>query len=121
MLKPVPFSNSRRALTAGFGALLVLMIAVTLVGIWRIYAINQSIEALVQEQNLKSDLLTMLLNASQQRQQTLYRLLSTDPGPERDALLKDYAAIVEPVFAARERLDELDMTDTERTALKQSL
>ena len=106
MLKPVSSSSSRQALTAGFGTLLVLIIAITLIGIWRIYAINQNIEAVVREQTLKSELLTMLLNASRQRQQVLYRLLAADGGAAREALLKEYAAIVEPVFANRERLDE---------------
>ena len=67
MLRGFSFTNSRQALTAGFGALLILIITITLLGIWRIYAINQSIEALVQEQNLKAEMLTMLLTASQQR------------------------------------------------------
>lgn len=121
MLRRLSFSNSRQALTAGFGALLVLIITITLLGIWRIYAINQSIETLVREQNLKSELLTMLLNASQQRQQVLYRLLASPPGPERESLIREYSAVVEPLFATRERLDEMDMTQSERAALKQAL
>ena len=50
MLRGFFFANSRQTLTAGFGALLILIITITLLGIWRIYAINQSIDALVQEQ-----------------------------------------------------------------------
>src|SRR3954465_8542181 len=121
MLKPFSSSKSRQALTAGFGALLVLIITITLLGIWRIYAINQSIESLVREQNLKSEMLTMLLNASQQRQHILYRMLASSEGAEREALFKEYSAVVEPLFATRERLDELDMTSSERAALKQAL
>jgi diguanylate cyclase (GGDEF)-like protein/PAS domain S-box-containing protein len=121
MLKPFSFTDSRRALTAGFGALLVLIITITLLGIWRIYAINQSIETLVHEQNVKSELLTMLLTASQQRQQAMYRMFEAKDGAERAAAYNDYRALVEPVFATRDRLDEVGLTATERAALKQAL
>ena len=66
MLKPFTFTRSRRALTVGFGALLVLIIVVTLLGISRIYTINQRIEALVYDQNFKSELLATLLTISRQ-------------------------------------------------------
>ena len=121
MLKPFSFTDSRQALTAGFGALLVLIIAITLLGIWRIYAINQSIEALVQEQNLKSELLTMLLSASRQRQQAMYRMLAANNSAERTAVFDEYRALNEPLFATRDQLDEMDMTASERAALKQAL
>jgi methyl-accepting chemotaxis protein len=121
MLKPFSFTDSRRALTAGFGALLVLIITITLLGIWRIYAINQSIEALVREQNMKSELLSMLLTASQQRQQAMYRMFEASDVAGRTAIYNDYRKVVEPLFATRDRLDEVDMTTSERAALKQAL
>ncbi|MDB5808297.1 MAG: hypothetical protein JWN94_419 [Betaproteobacteria bacterium] len=121
MLKPFSFADSRQALTAGFGALLVLIIAVTLLGIWRIYAIHQSIDALVREQNLSSGMLSMLLNASEQRQQAMYRLIAAPGTAEREVVFKEYRAMVEPLFATRERLDTMDMTSTERAALEKAL
>ncbi len=121
MLKPFSFTKSRRALTARFGALLMLIISITLVGIWRIYAINQSMEALVYEQNLKSEMLTTLLTASQQRQQIMYQMFAANDKGERARLLGDYRALVEPLFAMRDRLDEAGMTPPERAALKQAL
>jgi len=121
MLRRFSLSNSRQALTAGFGALLILIITITLLGIWRIYAINQSIEALVQEQNLKSEMLTMLLTASQQRQHAMYRLFAAAAGAERAAVFNEYRKLNEPLFATRERFDEVDMTASERAALNQAL
>ena len=121
MLRGFSFANSRQALTAGFGALLILIITITLLGIWRIYAINQSIEALVQEQNLKSEMLTMLLTASQQRQHAMYRLFAAADGAERAAVFNEYRKLNEPLFATRERFDEVDMTASERAALNQAL
>ncbi|HWP89345.1 MAG TPA: EAL domain-containing protein [Burkholderiales bacterium] len=121
MLRGFSFANSRQALTAGFGALLILIVTITLLGIWRIYAINQSIEALVQEQNLKSEMLTMLLTASQQRQHAMYRLFAAADGAERAAVFNEYRKLNEPLFATRERFDEVDMTASERAALNQAL
>ncbi len=121
MLKPFFFTDSRRALTAGFSALLVLIIAITLLGIWRIHAINQSIEALVHEQNMKSELLTMLLTASQQRQQAMYQLFEARDAAARAEIYNDFRKLVEPLFATRDRLDEVAMTASERAALKQAL
>jgi diguanylate cyclase (GGDEF)-like protein/PAS domain S-box-containing protein len=120
MLKP-SFTKSRQALTVGFGALLVLIIAITLLGIWRIYAINQSMEALVQEQSLKSEMLAMVLTASQQRQQIMYRLFAASDDAGRSRVHNEYRALVEPLFATQDRLDEIGMTGSERAALKQAL
>ncbi len=78
-------------------------------------------EALVHEQNLKSELLTMLLTASQQRQQAMYRMFETHDGAGRAAIYDEYRRLVEPLFATRDRLDEVDMTASERAALKQTL
>ncbi len=121
MLKPFSFTKSRQALTAGFGALLVLIITITLLGIWRIYAINQHIEALVYEQNLNSEMLAMMLTSSQQRQQAMYKMLGANNGGERDAAYLEYHALVEPLFAALDRLDEMNITASERAAVKQAL
>lgn len=47
MLKQFAFTESKHVLTAGFGALLVLIVVVTLVGMSGIYAVNQRIGALL--------------------------------------------------------------------------
>ena len=118
MLKPFSFTKSRQALTVGFGAILVLIISITLLGIWRIYAINQRIEALVHEQNLNTEMLTMLLTTSQQRQQAMYRMLAARDDATRDSAHRVYQAQVEPLFGTLDRLEGRDMTAPERAAVK---
>ena len=115
---PFSFTRSRRTLTAGFGALLLLIIAVTLLGIWRIYAVNQRIEALVHEQHLQAGMLTLLVTASQQRQQAMNTLFSAGDDAQRAAAYLEYEARVEPLFATFDRLDGKDMTPPERAAMK---
>src|SRR5437763_8275796 len=76
MKKRASSTNSRRSLAAGFGALLILIAAITLLGVSRIYTINQHIEALVDEQNVKSEMLALLLTAAQQREESMHKLFS---------------------------------------------
>ena len=121
MLIPFSFTKSRQALTAGFGALLILIISITLLGIWRIYVINQRIELLVHEQNLNSELLTMLLTTSQQRQQSMHKLFVARNSAERETAYREYQALVEPLYGTFDRLEGRDMTAAERAAVKLAL
>ena len=112
------FTRSRRTLTAGFGALLLLIIAVSLLGFWRIYAVNQRIEALVHEQQLQAGMLNLLVTASQQRQQAMNTLFSAGDDAQRAAAYREYQALAEPLFATFDRLDAMDGTPPERAAVK---
>jgi len=47
VLKQFPFSRSKDALRAGFGALLVLTVVVALTGMWSIYSVEPRVEALL--------------------------------------------------------------------------
>ncbi|MBI4189425.1 MAG: EAL domain-containing protein [Betaproteobacteria bacterium] len=120
-MKQLAFTKSRHALTVGFGALLVLIIVVTLLGISRIYTINQRIEALVYEQNFKSELLATLLTVSQQRQQIMYQLFSARDAAQRNDAYQKYQALVGPLFATLDRLEDMEMTESERAAVNQAL
>ena len=47
MLKQLAFTKSKHVLTAGFGALLVLIVVVTLAGMWGSYSVESRTEALL--------------------------------------------------------------------------
>ncbi len=121
MLKQFAFTRSKHAVTVGFGALLVLIIVVTLLGISRIYTINQRIEALVYQQNFKSELLATLLTVSQQRQQAMYRLFGAHDVAEREVAYRDYRGQAGQLFATLDRLEEMEMTESEHAALNAAL
>ena len=121
MLNPLPFIRSRQALTVGFGALLALIIATTLLGMWRIHAINQDIELLVKAQHLQSAMLTTLLSASQQRQGAVNKLFGAASDAERAAAYSEYQALMEQLFAAFDQLGGTDMTSPERAASGKAL
>jgi diguanylate cyclase (GGDEF)-like protein/PAS domain S-box-containing protein len=121
MLDAFFFTRSRRTLTAGFGALLVLIVVITLLGIWRIQAINQQIEALVREQQSNAGMLNMLHSANLQRQQAIHKMFSASSDAERAAAHREYQALAEPLFATFERLDAKAVTEPERAVVRKAL
>ena len=120
MLNPLSFAQSRRALTAGFGALLGLIVAITLLGIWRIYAINQHVDALGRQQQEQSAMLSTLFTASRQVHQSMHRLFNARDDAERNVAHQQYQALVGPVFSALDSLEAADMTPAERAAVRKA-
>ena len=120
MPRPFSITKSQQALTAGFGVLLILIIALTLFGLWRIHIINQRIEALVHEQTLSAEMLTVLLTVSQQRQQSMHKLFAARSGVERAAANREFQALTEPLFGTLDGLEHRELSAPERSALKQA-
>ena len=120
MLNPLSFAQSRRALTAGFGALLGLIIVITLLGIWRIYAINQHIDTLGREQYEQSAMLSVLLSANRQVHQSMHHLFNARDDAERSAAHAQYQALVGPVFTALDRLEATDPTPSVRDTVRKA-
>ncbi len=121
MLKPLALPRSKRTLVAGFGALLVLITAITLFGITRIHIIDERIGTLIQEENSRSRLLASLLEFNDRRQEATYPLIAARSAAERDAGYRSYQALREQVLGASEQLEKLEMSGPERTAVKQVL
>jgi PAS domain-containing protein len=121
MKKRASSTNSRRSLAAGFGALLILIAAITLLGVSRIYTINQHIEALVDEQNVKSEILALLLTATQQREESMHKLFSARDNSERSTAYREYRDRTEPLFTTLDRLEEMDTTTSERAAVRRAI
>ena len=107
-------------LTAGFGALLILIIVITLLGISRIYAINQRIEALVYEQTFKSELLTSILRITRERQQITLQLFVLKDDAGRETAYRQYQALIGQMFAAFDRLEEMKPAGVERVAITEA-
>lgn len=121
VLKPLALPRFKRALVAGFGALLVLITVVTLVGITRIHIIDERIGTLIHEEQSRSQLLASLLELNEQRQQAIYTLFAARSGVDRDAGYRNYQALGEQVLATLGQLEKLDMSEHERAAVKQVL
>jgi len=100
-LSPRTFSRSRAALTLGFGALLALMIAVTLVGLFHLHRVHQQMEDIVYAQNYRAGLATTLLSAGRSRARLLGQLApgavvgQAGASAQFRALIGQYAAAVD--------------------------
>ena len=121
MVNQSEFADSRNVLRAGFGALLILIVVITLFGVSRIYAINQRIEALVYEQNSKSELLASLLANTRERQRLTLQLLALKDPAERESANRQHRALVGQMSAAFDRLEEMKPAAAERMAIMEAL
>jgi diguanylate cyclase (GGDEF)-like protein/PAS domain S-box-containing protein len=119
VLKPFALPRSKRLLVAGFGALLVLITLVTLVGMTRIHIIDRRIGELVHEENSRTTLLTSLLTVNDQRQQLIYALFTARGRAEREAVYSGYRALGADVVATLGELEKLDTSAPERAAVKE--
>jgi len=121
VLKPLALPRSKRSLVFGFGALLLLITLVTLVGITRIYHIDQRIGDLVHEESSRTQLLAALLEFNDQRQQSIYAIFTARDRAGREAGYDGYKALSAEVRAILGRLEQLEMSEPERAAVKQVL
>ncbi|HEV2009017.1 MAG TPA: EAL domain-containing protein [Burkholderiales bacterium] len=117
MLNPFVYTQSKRALTVGFGALLISIVLITLFSISRIYVVNQSIETLVDEQNFKSEALDAVLTVSDERQQVLAKLFAVKDRAEWETEYRRYEALTSQLIAALGRLEEMESTVPERATI----
>ncbi len=106
-------SASRRILTAGFAALLALIVIITLLGTSRINTINERIEAVVDEQNLKFQLLEMVLDTNHQRHEVMNRLLEINQIDQRETVQHEYSALAGRLQAALDQFRDIQYASEE--------
>jgi len=113
--------NSKLLVTLGFAFILVLMVALTLIGLTRMAEINQHMDAIVNEQNVKIDLISTMRHAARERTILLHRIaVMTDPF-ERDEELQKFSAAASEFIQARIRLTAMHLNPTEKRTLEHSL
>jgi diguanylate cyclase (GGDEF)-like protein/PAS domain S-box-containing protein len=117
VLNPFVYTKSKRALSVGFGALLISLALITLFSIARIYAVNQTIETLVDEQNFRSEALASLLTVSDERQQIMAKLFEVKDSAEWETEYRRYEALTGQLIATLGRLEEMESTVPERAAI----
>jgi diguanylate cyclase (GGDEF)-like protein/PAS domain S-box-containing protein len=121
VLKPQPLPGSRRALVAGFGALLALIFVVTLAGMARIHVIDERVGDIVRAENVRTGLLASLLELNDQRQNAIYALLAASGRDAREARYADYRALGAQIAANIAQLETLELSQAERGALGQAV
>ena len=75
-----PFFRHSHTISIGFVLVLILMAAITVIGLTRMAAINERMNVIVSQHNVKTDLVGSMRNAARERSISLYRMaLMTDP------------------------------------------
>lgn len=79
--------NLKLSLTIGFGLMLALLLALTLLGLAQMRSINAKLETIVTVNNYKTELITIMRDALRDRTITLHSLvLNTSPFDQNDEL-----------------------------------
>jgi diguanylate cyclase (GGDEF)-like protein/PAS domain S-box-containing protein len=117
VLNPFVYTKSKLALTVGFGALLISIAIITLLSLSRIYAVDQSIETLVAEQNSKSEALAALLTVANERRQVIAKLFAAKDPAEWETGYRKLEALASELIAALARLGKMESTLPEQAAI----
>ncbi|HSQ03347.1 MAG TPA: EAL domain-containing protein [Burkholderiales bacterium] len=108
--------SAHHALYIGFGAVLLLIVAMTLLGLTRMNATHEEVETALYERHVKVSLVWgMLRNARERGRQIAAALQGGEPVDERyDSLNREF-------MAAAEALHELSLSPAEREALDRAV
>jgi diguanylate cyclase (GGDEF)-like protein/PAS domain S-box-containing protein len=112
---------TRYALPLGFGALLLLMVVVTVVGLNRVGNVNERLQAIIHAQHVKTGLVSDMLRITRERSQIIYSLFTTQDAFARDAAFLRYHALVGEFFNNVQRLRQMELSASELQALTQAL
>jgi diguanylate cyclase (GGDEF)-like protein/PAS domain S-box-containing protein len=111
-LSRVPFIRSKLPLAVGFGLLLALMLGATVGGLMRVQAVNRSLDS----QQVKADLIALLLNVSRQRTEVVYAL-AAEGGHARTSWAERRLQLLDLEWAdVTRKLGTTQMTESERAA-----
>jgi signal transduction histidine kinase len=103
----------------GFILLLVLMAGLILSGRQQMLVINERLLAIVDEQNVKTDLVYTMRFSARERSLDMQSALLIDDWVERDALMLHYNSMGAQFARARLALLEMKLTDKEEALLNQ--
>jgi diguanylate cyclase (GGDEF)-like protein/PAS domain S-box-containing protein len=117
MLSHFSSRHSRNVLAGGFGLLLVLLIAITVMALVHLESIHQRINRTVQDHAVKTTLVSNMLRLTRERSQVLYSLFSIQDASKRADTYQRYRALAGNLNAAFKQFRQLDLTADERKAI----
>ncbi len=117
MLSHFSSRPSRNVLAGGFGLLLVLLIAITVMALVHLEMIHRRINGVVQDHAVKTELVSNMLRITRERSQVLYSLFSIQDASERATAYQRYRDLAGNLDAVFAQFRKLDLTADERTAI----
>jgi len=113
--------SARIVIGAGFGVMLILLLASTGYSLNQLGAVNQRMEQIVHVQNEKVDHVSRLRNIARERSLALYRLTASRDPFEMDEVVQTMSALAQEFLALREQLFAMSLGTEERRLLEMAL
>jgi len=114
------YRNSRITLSLGFILILCLLAAVAIIGVTRMAAIKSRMDAIVSQQNVKTELVAAMHNAARERSISLHRMALMQDPFERDEEYLYFRQMAWDFIKARDALVKMDLSAVEKDALASS-
>lgn len=113
--------NSKIILVTGFSVAVILMVALTVIGISRMAVIRGELEAIVREHNVQSDLVSAMRAIGNERVVSLYAIITMEDPFDKDVAHMRYRDLAGEFIRTRQQLERLRLTAEESHALRESL
>ena len=115
------FRHSKYTIALGFILILSMLGAVAIVGLMRMAAIQSRMDSIVNQQNIKTELVVTMHNAARERTITLHRMaLMADPF-DRDREYLYFRQMAWDFLQARNTLQQMSLSAVEKEALQASM
>ncbi|MBT9589346.1 MAG: diguanylate cyclase [Thiobacillus sp.] len=108
-----------RLMRWGFGAIMAVVVFITALSFWRVEVGNRVIDQIVSHEQVAVELLYRMQLASRDRMFALVAAAHTDDPFEQDSAIQRFYAQGAAFSVARAKLEQLSLTQTERTLLAQ--
>ena len=113
--------DPKLSLTIGFGLMMILLLALTLTGLSRIRIINNHLEKIVNENNVKTELATEMYQLTQEQVIKLQHLFLLTTHAERIEIFNKFKWLEKKFLTTHHQFFDLALTEAERTYLKSTL
>jgi diguanylate cyclase (GGDEF)-like protein/PAS domain S-box-containing protein len=107
----------KQRLISGFGFTLALLLVLLVVGLTTMSSMQQGVKTIVQTHNVKTELITAMRQAEQERTTSLYRLMSLKDPRQRDAEIKHFNQKYKQFVVARNSLLSMGVEPQEKRIL----
>ena len=112
--------HTKFTISLGFILILSMLVALTVIGLTRMSAIQARMDSIVNQQNVKTELVVAMHNAARERSIALHRMaLMADPF-DRDAEYLHFRQMAWDFIQARNALEKMHLNAVENEALKAS-
>ncbi|MFH1495865.1 MAG: EAL domain-containing protein [Pseudomonadota bacterium] len=113
--------TSKTIIAIGFAVAVLLMLAITFIGITRMYAIKSQIETIVRQNNVQTELVSSMRTIARERVVNLYSMTMLDDPFDRDEAFQQYKRYATDFVKARDQLEGMQLNDVARQALQEAL